>query len=371
MRVIRVNPEDRSAIRRFIDFPFRLYKDDPYWVPPLVADVRSLLTRKHPFFAHSEADFFLAESDGSVLGRIAVLEHRRYNLHHGTKRALFYFFDTVDDEEAARVLFGAAFDWAKGRGLDSILGPKGFTRSAGPGMLVEGFGFPPATGIPYNFPYYGRLATAAGLRKWTDHLSGYLDRSVKVDERLYRVAALVEKRGKFSVRAFKSRAELRSELPAVKRIQHEAFADNPNYVPSTDAEFALMARSMLAVADLSVVRFIMKGEEVAGFMAAYPNIGAGLRKARGRLLPLGWLHILRDMRRSRVLDLNGVGILPKFQGLGGNAILLTELERSIRASRYEKADFIQVDERNARSIADIENFSIAWAKRHRSYIAEF
>jgi hypothetical protein len=126
---------------------------------------------------------------------------------------------------------------------------------------------------------------AAGFSKWTDHLSGYLDLSAKPDERLHCVARLVEARGKFATRAFGSKAELRQERGAVKRIWAEAFADNPDYIPSTEAEIAMIARSMLVVAALSIVRFIMKGDEVAGFMAAYPNIGRGIQRARGATPP--------------------------------------------------------------------------------------
>lgn len=367
MDIHQVLPGDRSAIRSFIDFPFHLYKDEKLWVPPLASELRSYLSRKHPYFAHSDAAFFLAQRDSVVVGRIAAIENRAYNGHHGTSTAFFGFFECIDDDEAARALLGAAADWAHARGLSSILGPKGFMRSAGTGLLVEGFDQFPALGIAWNFPYYDRLLTKAGFIKAADYLSGWLDRSAKGDERLYRVAEIARKRGNFAIRAFGSPRELKAVLPAVKRIQHEAFADNPNYVPSTDAEFELMAKSLMFVADLSIVRFIEKDGELAGFMNAYPNLGRGFQKARGRLWPLGWLYILLEKSRSLTLDLNGVGILPKYQKQGGDAILFTELEQRIRASRYEKVDFIQVNEDNFLSKSGIEHFKVTWAKRHRVY----
>ncbi|OHD79560.1 MAG: hypothetical protein A3J97_15155 [Spirochaetes bacterium RIFOXYC1_FULL_54_7] len=367
MDISQVLPGDRAAIRRFIEFAFRLYKGQELWVPPLVGDLRSYLTRKHPFFDHSDAAFFLAWRDGKVVGRIAAIENRAYNGHHGTNTAFFGFFECIDDEAVASGLLDAASVWARERGLSSILGPKGFVRSAGTGLLVEGFDQFPALGIAWNFPYYDRLLTKAGFTKTADYLSGWLDRSARGDERLYRVAEIARKRGNFAIRAFDSRRELQAVLPAVKRIQHEAFADNPNYVPSTDAEFDLMAKTLIFVADLSIVRFIEKDGEIAGFMNAYPNLGRGFQKARGRLWPLGWLYILLERSRSLTLDLNGIGILPRYQKQGGDAILFTELEQRIRASRYEKVDFIQVNEDNFLSKSGIEHFKVAWAKRHRVY----
>ena len=367
MRIESIGPADRPAIRRFIRLPFPLLDTEENWVPPLAGELRSLLRRRHPFFAHSGAAFFLASEGRRDIGRIAVLDHRGYNGHHGTRTAFFAYFDCADDPAAARALFGAASEWAASRGLDRMIGPKGFLRSAGQGLLVEGFDHFPATGIPWNPPYYAALVEGAGFAKVTDFLSGYFDRGRTGDERVYRVAEVARKRGAFQVLSFRRRRDLRRWLPELKNLHHEAFSSNPSYVPSTDAEFALMVRSMLLAADLSVIRFIVKDGALAGFMGAFPNLGRAIRKARGELLPLGWFRVLRARARSRVLDLNGLGILPRFQKMGGDAILFTELERLIRVSRYDSVEYVQVDERNFLSKSGIEHFGVDWVKRHRMY----
>ncbi len=367
MQVEPVDARDTRGIGRFLRLPSRFLRGEPNWVPTLAGELRSQIRRKHPFFSHSDAAFFLASEGGRDLGRIAVLDHRGYNGHHGARTAFFCHFDAEDDPPAARALFDAASEWAARRGLDRLIGPKGFLRSAGQGILVDGFDKFPATGIPWNPPYYGALVEGAGFRKETDFLSGYLDLHRPGDERLHRVAQIARRRGAFEILAFRRRNEVRAWLPALKALQHEAFADNPNYVPSTDEEFDLMSKSMMFAADLSVVRFIVKGGELAGFMGAFPNLGRGIRKARGEILPFGWVHILRERARSRVLDLNGLGILPKFQKSGGDAILFSELESLIRASRYDSVEFVQVDERNFLSKSGIEHFGVDWAKRHRMY----
>jgi hypothetical protein len=367
MRIESIGPLDRRAARRFIELPFRLHGSEANWVPDLGGELRSLIARRHPSFAQAEAAFFLVSDGEEDLGRITALEHRGYNAHHRERAAFFCHLACVDDASVAAELFGAAEGWARSRGLVKLIGPKGFLRSAGQGLLVEGFERFPATGIPWNPPYYAALIEGAGFTKVTDLLSGFLDASMRGDERLYRVAEIARKRGAFSVLAFRRRSEFTAWVPALKRIQHEAFADNPNYLPSTDAEFDLMMRNMALLADLRIVRFILREGELAGFVGAFPNVGKGIKRAGGKVLPFGWFHILVERARSRALDLNGLGILPKYQRLGGDAVLFTELERRIRASRYEAAEFIQVDERNFASKSGIEHFPIRWVKRHRVY----
>jgi hypothetical protein len=132
MHITRVGPDDRFAIRRFVDLPFRLYRENESWVPPLVVDKKSLLRRRHPFCEHSDAEFFLAENDGSALGPIAVLEHRNYKRHHGTRSAFLYFFDSIDDAAAACALFGAAFEWPRGSPSGQTTSPATWTSPRSP-----------------------------------------------------------------------------------------------------------------------------------------------------------------------------------------------------------------------------------------------
>ena len=329
--------------------------------------MRSCLRRRHPFFEHSEAAFFLAVERDEDVGRIAVLEHRPYNDHHGTRTAFFTHFDVKNDDQAAGMLFDAAAQWAAGRGLDRLVGPKSFTRSAGQGILVGGFEYLPATGIPWNPPYYKDLIEGAGFSKVTDLMSGYIEYSVTGDEKLYRVADIARKRGNFDLLSFRRRRDILPRLNELKTLQHAAFADNPNYVPSTDAEVCRMAKDMIRIADLDILRFITRNDRLAGFLIAYPNISRGIKRARGEFFPAGWFHILKERSRSRALDLNALGILPRYQKQGGDAILFAEAERLIRSSRYISAEVIQVDEKNFLSRSGIEHFGITWSKRHRVY----
>jgi hypothetical protein len=138
MTIVQIDLADRKQVRGFLDLPFRIYRDIPRWVPPLEGDERLRLDpRRYPFYRHSTAAFYLAYRDGSPVGRLAVLDNRLYNEHNHSKTAFFYLFECEPDPETARGLFASACDWARGRGLDRLIGPKGFTALDGLGLLVK------------------------------------------------------------------------------------------------------------------------------------------------------------------------------------------------------------------------------------------
>ena len=192
MKIYSVNKFKKQDIRKFVRFPFKLYKNTPQWAPPFVAEMVGSLQGKHPFFQHSEADFFLAEENGQTVGRLAVLDNQRANAFRGTRAAFFGFFDVVEHQDTALGVFEAAFDWARSRGLETIIGPRGLIGSDSGGILVEGFEHRSALGVPYNFPYYDAFIKAAGFTKDTDHLSGYLPGNHIIPDRIKNIA---EKKG--------------------------------------------------------------------------------------------------------------------------------------------------------------------------------
>ena len=158
----KVDTSDRRDVDRFVQFPFHLYRDSSQWVPPIVSSARKQLNReKHPYYGHSDADFFLALEGGQVVGRIAVLEPRKRNTYKNRRGAFFCMFEAVEDIEVARTLFGASFEWARQRDLEEISGPEGFLPGDGLGLLVKGFEHRPAMGIGYNPAYYDEFVDKA------------------------------------------------------------------------------------------------------------------------------------------------------------------------------------------------------------------
>ena len=370
MKTSLIDITSKQEVNRFVDFPFRLYKDHPYWVPPLKSGARKILDKTvHPFFQHSDADFLIAEQDGAVTARICVMENKLYNQHHDEKAAFFGFFDCVDDVEAARSVFDRAFEWAAARGLNKIYGPKGLIGAAAGGTLVEGYEYRAALDIPYNFPYYDAYIKDSGFTPYRDTLSGFIHRKAEnnVPERVLRIAKRMAERSGFYARHFESKDELRQIVPQIGALHRSAFVEVPGYYPMTDAEFAWMADELISIADPKLITLVMKGDEIAGFVFAYPDISGGLQKARGKLFPFGWYHILQARQNTDWVILNGVGILPEYQGRGANAVMYTELARTITDSQFWHADLVQVGEENYRSMNDQLTFGVKWTKKHRVY----
>lgn len=369
MHIHRLDPTDRRNVRRYIEFPFALYRDSKLWVPPLAHEIRAQLDPgRHPFYQHSEAAFYLAMQGDNVAGRIAVLDNRRYNEHHGARTAFFYHFDAVEDGEVSRALFDAACDWARGRGLDLLWGPKGFMAADGQGLLVEGFEHRPAMGISYNHAYYDTLLREAGFEKRIDFISCYMDREYTFPERFLAVAERLKERRGFHSTVFHTKAELRALIPKITNVYNESFVEVLGYTPITEAEGQAIGRRILSIADPELVSLLMKGDDLAGFVLAYPDISAGIQRCRGRIWPTGWYHLQREFKKTRWINFNGAGILEQYRGLGGNALLYAELYRIlIEHPQYDFADIVQIQETNTRMVQEFQTIGVKPYKRHRLY----
>lgn len=368
MRVRRIDTFRKDDVRQFIRLPFELYRDTELWVPPIISDMRLALNRdEYPFYRHSEADFFVAEEGDRTLGRIAVIENRRYNRYHDSKTAFFYYFETVDEAAVAEGLIGTASEWARGRGLTALVGPRGLLRADGHGLLVEGFEHRPAMGVPYNHGYYVDLLEDLGLEKEIDFLSAYLGGDFDLPKRFYDIAERVKERRGFWVKSFDSKRELRRWVPEVQRVNNEAFPDVWGYYPIDEVEANAIADRFLAAADPRLIKLVMKEDEVVGFVIGYPDISAGIQRAGGRIWPLGWIHLLLEMRRTSWINFNGAGILPKYQGVGANVVLYTELAKTVLDFGFQHADLVQVAETNIESKGEVAAVGGEWYKRHRIY----
>lgn len=368
MKVRKLDTTRSRDVRQFINFPFELYRECPQWVPPILPEVKLILNRKkHPFYRHSPADFFVAESEGQTLGRIVVMENRNYNAYHGRKHGFFYLFEVVEDIEVARALFGATFDWARSRGLDRVIGPKGFLQGDGMGILVEGFEHRPAVGIPYNYSYYDALVRDSGFEKETDFMSGYLRGDHELPPRFYDIAERVKARRGFWIKSFTSEKEMRQWIHRIGKVYNDTFTENWEYCPLTEEEMAVVADRLIAIADPRLIKLVMKEDEIVGFVFAFPDISAAIQKAGGRVWPFGWIHLLREFKRTNWVNLNGLGLLAGYRGVGANSVLYTELAKSVHDFGFEHADVVQVEERNAKSLGEMKAIGVEWCKQHRIY----
>ena len=369
MNVVQVDHADRKQVRDFLDLPARIYRNIPQWVPPLAHEERARLDRRHyPFYKHSDAAFFLAYEDERPLGRLAVLDNRLFNDYNHEKTAFFYLFESGTDLEIARQLFDAAFNWARKRGLDRIMGPRGFTALDGLGMLVKGFELRPALGLPYNLPYYSGMIESLGFRYTEEIVSGYLGRDCVFPQRIHELAARIQERRGLHIARFNTRGELREALGNLKVLYNGALADSSGGIPITDAEINSLAEQMLWFADPKLIKIVMKGDQPVGFLLAYPDISAALQKTKGRIFPFGWINLLWELRRTDRININGAGMVKEYRGLGGTAILYSEMFKSATENpRYRHCEVVQIGMENDSMQREMENFGVDFYKMHRMY----
>lgn len=370
LRTTKIETQDKSQVKEFVDFPYRLYKDHTQWVPPIRGDVELMLNKnKHPFYLHSEADFFLTTRDNKTVGRLAVLENRRYNDYHHKKTAQFYLFECADDFEAVQQIFEYAHQWATDRGLTEIVGPKGFSVIDGYGLLVEGYEHRQMMNMMnYNYPYYVPLIENLGYSKLVDFVSAFINtETFQVPERVHRIADRVRQRGNLSVKRFKNKAELKSWASEIGRAYNAAFVNNWEYYPMIQEEIDFVVENIMLIADHRLIKVITHEDQVVGFLFGFPDISAAMQKINGRLFPFGIFRLLLEIRRTNWIALNGAGILPEYQGRGGNALLYSEMAKTLNEFHFDYADLTQVAESAVEMRRDLENLGSIMYKNHRVY----
>jgi hypothetical protein len=360
----------KSDRRQFIDFGYDLYKGHRYAVPPIRSDVELMLNpRKHPFYEHSAAEFFIARRDGRVVGRIAALENRPFNAAHSVHQAHFYLFDAENDPATATLLFERVRDWARSRGLDEIMGPMGFGPLNGPGILVDGFEQRQLMSMmPYNEPYYVDLIEAQGFEPAMDYVSLLARRAdFALPDQAYRVAERVLARGTLRVQGFRSQRELRAWAPKVGEVYNRAFVSNPIYYPLSERELQMVVEEIQLVGDPHLIKVILDGDEVVGFMLVLPDLSAAMQRIKGRLWPFGFLRLLLERRRTKWASFFAIGVLPGYRARGGHTLLYTEIEKTMRASKFEFADLTQSAETAVVMRREALKMGAVPYKRHRVY----
>lgn len=366
--ILQLDRSSRKDLKKFISFPFQLYQDSPYWVPPLIGDLlKELRPQKDLSQEHTDIQLFLAQKDGQAAGRLAVMDNRRYNEHLGQKTAFFGFYDVIEDLDTSQALFQAAFDWARSRSLNKIIGPRGLNSTDNTGVLVEGFKQRAAMGLPYNHPYYDPFLKEAGFKKVVDHLSGYASGTDPMPERLSRIASRIKERRGFEVIHFQDKKSRKYWIPQVWEVFLEAFGGFENSYPPTQREMDATAANLISLADPRLIKLIQKDGQLIGFIFAYHDVTQAIQKIKGRLWPVGWLRLLQERKRTKWVNINGVGVLPEYQGMGVNAILYTEIYKSVMDLGFEHIDVVQVSEENFQSRSDMETMGIRWYKSHRAY----
>ncbi len=329
MPAVKVRPvAGRRDLDAFIKLPFRLHRDTP-WVPPLIMERRQFLNRdKNPFFQHAEGEYFLAERDGHVMGRITAQIDRRWDEFQGGNDGMFGFFDCEDDPEVAATLVDTAAGWLRQRGRERMLGPMDFTTNEECGLLVEGYDLEPFVLEPWHPPYYRDHLEALGMTKtmdlWMWELRlGALKQGDRFHEFIHKAAEQSRDEHGVVIRHMRKR-DLETEISRFMEVYNEAWGRNWGFVPITEEEIRFQAKNLKPILDENWAMIAERNGEVVGAALTLPDINQVLAKMKGRLLPFGWWHFLRRARYMDRVRVFALGVKPSYQHMGVAAALYVE-----------------------------------------------
>jgi GNAT superfamily N-acetyltransferase len=327
--------ETGKDLKEFLLFPWQVYQGDPYWVPPLLVELKEKLDReKSPFYEHAERELFLALADGKVTGRIAAIIDDNHNRFHGEKTAFFGFYESFNDAETAGRLLDAAADWSKERGMDTLRGPMNPSMNDECAFLLEGFDSPPVFMMPYNPPYYLELMKACGLAKAKDMYAFFMTRHHGEAAKVPAVAERMSRQSNIRLRHVTVKT-LAEDVKKIRAIYNDAWEKNWGFVPMTEREVSSLAVKLKRIADPSLVILAEAAGRPVGFALGLPNYNEAIKKINGRLTPLGILKLLFYRRKIKGMRVVVFGVLPEYRQTGLSYYLYSELNRNVLGGGYE------------------------------------
>ena len=363
----------KQELKTFIRFNYEFYKDSPYSVPDLYDDMLGTFSpKKNAAFEFCEADYFLALKGGKVVGRVAAIINRRANERWNKKQVRFGWIDFIDDENVSRALIDTVIAWGRERGMTEIAGPLGFTDMDAEGMLIEGFDQLSTMATIYNYPYYPEHIERLGLEKATDWVEMKIYIPEGIPEKHQRIANIISQKYGLHIRKIKSKYEA---LPS--GITHKIFElINDAYEPlfgfsrMTQKQIDAYVKMYVPVLDLRMVTLVENDEgELVAVGISMPSLSKALQKAKGKLLPFGWWHLLKALfwKRPEALDLLLVAVRPDYQGKGVNALLFTDLIPIYKQLGFVYAESNPELEQNDKVQSQWQYFKTEQHKRRRCY----
>ena len=363
--------KSKRDLKRFIKFPFSLYKDNDFWVPPLFMDeINTLTPGKNAALEFCDAAYWMAFKDGKPAGRIAGIINNRFIEQWGSKQARFGWFDVIDDIDVTKALLETVEQWAVRKGIDALHGPLGFTDMDKEGILVEGFNELGTFATIYNHPYYARHLEELGYVKDTDWVEYEITVPQEPVEKLERLTDIVLKKNRLTIYKPKNKKEL------VKRYGHElftlindAYGHLYGFVTLTEKQINQYIDQYLGFLRLDYICVVIDEEEkVAGVGITMPSLSKAMQRCRGRLFPRGVFDILRAIKKVDLVDLYLVAVRHELQGKGVNAVLINTFLHNFIRLGITKAESNPELEENANVQGQWRFFPHRQHKRRRCYI---
>ncbi len=389
LRVVQLDPHSAADRNRLIKFAFKLYKNDPYWVPPLVGDRKKFLDPKHnPSFEYLQVAYFVAEATvipdntpkGTItggmeqdVGTIAAIYNPRHNEIHGDDIGFFGLFECINSQTVATALLDAAAAWLRGQNRSAMRGPLTFTMTDEVGMLVDGFGDMPRIMMPYNHPYYPALLESYGLQKAMDLYAYHLDMGKLfggspegLPPKLTRVIEKLKQRGRMTIHKLDLK-QFDAEVEKVKVIYNAAWEQNWGAVGITDHELAHYAAAMKQVLDPDLAFFVEIDGKSAGVALCLPDANLVLKKMNGHLFPFGFIQALRYQNKIKWVRVWALGVLPEHRHLGVEAVMIYEIATQAMRKGMLDVEASWVLENNINARKSVEGMGAEIYRTYRVY----
>ncbi len=376
MAIIIKKVSSPKELKTFIRFNYELYKNNPYSVPDLYDDMLNTFSpQKNAAFEFCEADYFLAYKDNKVVGRVAAIINRRANETWNKKEVRFGWIDFTDDLEVSSALLKQVEEWGKERGMEAMVGPLGFTDMDAEGMLIEGYDQLSTMSTIYNYPYYPKHLEQLGFEKEADWVEFKLTVPDKLPDKFVRISEIILQKYKLKIKKIK-RSEIKKGNYGQKIFDliNEAYAPLYGYSQMTQGQIDQYIKMYLPLIDLRMVSLV---EDEAGNLVAagisMPSLSRALQKAKGKMLPFGWWHLLKALffKKADVLDLLLVGVKPEYQSKGVNALLFYDLVPVYQQMGFKYGESNPELEENKKVQAQWSAFEAVQHKRRRAYKKTF
>ena len=362
-----------ADLRLFIDLPFRIYRDCPYWIPPIKkAEAAFFNPEKNPAFHHSKVKLWIAEKNGQVAGRVVGIINDLETEYRGTSRGRFGWLEFEDDRDVSGALLEAACEWAHENGCKWIKGPVGFSYLDPAGLTIEGFEEVGTVSDPFHYPYYGKHLDQLGFQKMNDYFEYVVDKvPTEIPEKLKKLGPVIEKRYGIRPVAIRNGAELKEMIDRFFGLLPASFKDLPTYVPLSEEEKRKYISDFLPFMRPEYMPLLMDREgNVAGFGLIIPSFSHALIKAKGRLFPFGFLHLLWNRKFHREADLVMVGVLQKWRGKGLNALIFSQAISQLIKQRVKKVRLYHQLEENQAAHAIFKDYHPRLFRKRRVYWKE-
>lgn len=372
MAIIIKKVSSKKELKTFIRFNYELYKGNPYSVPDLYDDMLNTFNpKKNAAFEFCEADYFLAYKNDRVVGRVAAIINHRANDTWQKKEVRFGWIDFIDDEEVSEALLDTVAQWGKERGMKSIVGPLGFTDMDAEGMLIDGLDQLGTMSTIYNYPYYQKHMEKLGFEKDADWVEFKMKVPEAIPEKFVRISEIILQKYKLKIKKLK-RKEIKEKNygQRIFDLINEAYAPLYGYSKMTQGQIDQYIKMYLPLIDLRMVSIIE--DEEGNLIAAgisMPSLSEALQKAKGKMLPFGWYHLLKALfiKKPKILDLLLVGVKPEYQSKGVNALLFYDLIPVYQQLGFEYGESNPELEDNKKVQSQWSVFNPEQHKRRRAY----